>query len=652
MISNVINVLLLIIIIWSYGVTTISILKLDTKYYTICFSAGIPLFVLSTNLLYYTCYLSSEFVFDISLILALASIAMLIYRRKLSRATLFPLFIVVITFILLLIPNIIGGAQYYTLRGNFYDNFIYLSEAVVIKDHPWNYYLNLPYESFPSVTHMKGFEFVFERPAAALGCAMLIQKGEGDLFFLAVAHLAAFWAMQIMPIIFFLKELIIQNKMNIRLRNVLILLISVGWVFGFWGQISNDISVWAQIMIMPVLMAALFCIPDLFYVCDEEIDSPVLKVDNKIFILLILFLSGAIHGYFEGTLVYLAIAGISIFARIISFRIVKLKEIGKLFLIPIISLSVALIPNIKVMSKSIINAFMIGYSRKVDWHLYYDRYWLGYWGEMSNEYISDLKHIPDYVVSFLGYYFVTPNYNINQWIKVVWWGCTLILSIILLCCCIGGIIVAIRFCIRKESDYVISNICICGISGLSIAGITILSDRVWTGGKILLWTSSLFYCMFFSVIYRYLCESKIKKSSINKIIHRIGFMCICGLITINMYFVLFRYISATDDDGIGMYRNYPNCNAEYWKDYFCYDFNTDVIPKDATVSIQYEDEPVYMRYTKLKLWFADVNYTTLGNDLIESEYVDDYNSNKISDGEIILIEDANEKKHGVFRYTK
>ena len=222
------------------------------------------------------------------------------------------------------------------------------------------------------------------------------------------------------------------------------------------------------------------------------------------------------------------------------------------------------------------------------------------------------------------------------------------MAIILLCCCVCGIIVIIRFCIRKESDYVLSNICICGISGLTIASITILSDRVWTGGKVLLWTSSLFYCMFFSIIYRYLCEAKRKNDIINKTIHKMGQVCIYGLIFINMIFVLFRYVSATDDDGIGMYRNYPNCNAEYWKEYFCYDFNTDMIPKHATVSIQYEDEPIYMRYTKLKLWFADINYTTLGSDLYESKYVDDYNQNETTIGEITFVEDENGKKHGMF----
>lgn len=647
MLYNIFSVFLLIIIIWALGVITISFFKIDTKFFKLSFSVGIPIFVLLTNFLYFTCYLSSEFTFIISLILALTSIIVLIYGRKLSFVTLLPLLIVSISFIMLLIPNIIGGAQYYTLRGNFYDNFIYLSEAVTIKDHPWNYYLNLSQESFQSITHSIGYELIHERPAAALGYAMLIHKGKGDLFFLGVAYLAAFWAMQIMPIIFFLQEMIKPNNINIRLRNILIPLISVGWVFGFWGQLSNDICAWSQIMIMPVLMAALFCLPDLFMDCDEGI-----KVNNKIVILLMLFLSGAIHGYFEGTLVFFAIAGLSILAKIVSLRKVKFKEIGKVFLVPIVSLVLALIPNFEIISKSIINLIMIGYSRKVDWHLYYDRYWLGYWGELSNEYISDIKHIPDYIVSFLGYYFVTPKYDVNRWIEVLWWGCTLILAVILLCCCVCGIIVIIRFCIRKESDYILSNICICGISGLAISSITILSDRVWTGGKILLWTSSLFYCMFFSIIYKYLCEAKIKYENINLIIHRMGLACIYGLISINMIFVLFRYVSATDNDGIGMYRNYPNCNAEYWKEYFCYDFNTDMIPKETTVSIQYEDEPIYMRYTKLKLWFADINYITLGSDLYESQYVDDYNQNETAIGEITFVEDENGKKHGMFRHIK
>lgn len=643
MVFNIFNVLLLIIIIWSYGVSTVSILKLDKKFFTISFSVGTSIFVLLSNFLYFTCFISSEVSFVLLIFLAIIAIVFLLHGKILSYETLLPLIIVLVSFFLLLIPNMIGGAQYYTLRGNFYDNFIYLAEAVTIKDHTWNYYLTLPKESFQSVTHSMGYELIFERPAAALGYAMLIQKGKGDLFFLCVAYLAAFWAMQIMPIIFFIQEMIKPNNINIRLRNILIPLISVGWVFGFWGQLSNDICAWSQIMIMPVLMAALFCLPDLFMDCDEG-----MKVNNKIVILLMLFLSGAIHGYFEGTLVFLAIAGLSILAKIVSLRKVKFKEIGKVFLVPIVSLVLALIPNFEIISKSIINLIWIGYSRKVDWHLYYDRYWLGYWGELSNEYISDIKHIPDYIVSFLGYYFVTPKYNVNRWIEIVWWGCTLILAVILLCCCVCGIIVIIRFCIRKESDYVLSNICICGISGLTIASITILSDRVWTGGKVLLWTSSLFYCMFFSIIYRYLCEAKRKNDIINKTIHKMGQVCIYGLIFINMIFVLFRYVSATDDDGIGMYRNYPNCNAEYWKEYFCYDFNTDMIPKHATVSIQYEDEPIYMRYTKLKLWFADINYTTLGSDLYESKYVDDYNQNETTIGEITFVEDENGKKHGMF----
>ena len=77
-----------------------------------------------------------------------------------------------------------------------------------------------------------------------------------------------------------------------------------------------------------------------------------------------------------------------------------------------------------------------------------------------------------------------------------------------------------------------------------------------------------------------------------------------------------------------------------------------MIPKETMVSIQYEDEPIYMRYTKLKLWFADVNYTTLGSDLYESKYVDDYNPNETPVGEIVFVKDEKGKKHGMFRYIE
>ena len=139
MLYNIFSVFLLIIIIWALGVITISLLKIDIKFFTLSFSVGIPIFVLLTNFLYFTCYRSSEFTFIISLILALTSIIVLICGKKLSYVTLLPLLIVSISFILLLIPNIIGWSQYSTLRGNFYDNFIYLSEAVFIKAHTSNY---------------------------------------------------------------------------------------------------------------------------------------------------------------------------------------------------------------------------------------------------------------------------------------------------------------------------------------------------------------------------------------------------------------------------------------------------------------------------------------------------------------------------------
>ena len=141
----------------------------------------------------------------------------------------------------------------------------------------------------------------------------------------------------------------------------------------------------------------------------------------------------------------------------------------------------------------------------------------------------------------------------------------------------------------------------------------------------MIWISSLFYLMFIAVLV----------NGFTKWRNEIGYGCICLLTLLNLSFAAFRFVSTQELDGLGLYRNYPNCPEEYWKTDYVWNFSTVDIPKDSYVQIEC-DGKVYLEYIELKLWFAGIDYCTNDADLYNLANINDWQDEREITGKIVL----------------
>lgn len=153
----------------------------------------------------------------------------------------------------LLAPALVGGSQFSSFRGNWWDHFNYLAGAESISLYRASVIRHVNevlVGADPIVLY--GRPAVAIRPAAVL-VAAVFRAPRADIFAYAYAYLAILLALFGAFVAQFLAYL-----RRISESRAWYYVIAIGVAIGFWGQLLLDTSVWSHIAALPVLAALFF----------------------------------------------------------------------------------------------------------------------------------------------------------------------------------------------------------------------------------------------------------------------------------------------------------------------------------------------------------------------------------------------------------
>ena len=147
--------LLYIGIVWCLGQWTVGYLfgeDREKNAYLLAFPLGFSELTLLSTFLYFTGRFPVQAIRVVWLLLGCASL-IAIFRRSLVKREALMVFIVVLgLWLVMLIPGIIGGDQYYVYRGNCTDQQTYVEETVAMSMHPIGWYESRTREEIEAVS--------------------------------------------------------------------------------------------------------------------------------------------------------------------------------------------------------------------------------------------------------------------------------------------------------------------------------------------------------------------------------------------------------------------------------------------------------------------------------------------------------------------
>ena len=100
------------------------------------FAAGFAEMTVLSTFLYFTCHMSVQLIRIVWLLSGGAALFSLISRKLLTKAGAAVLGCVTGLWLVMLLPGLIGGDQYYVYRGNCSDQQTYVEETVAMSMHP------------------------------------------------------------------------------------------------------------------------------------------------------------------------------------------------------------------------------------------------------------------------------------------------------------------------------------------------------------------------------------------------------------------------------------------------------------------------------------------------------------------------------------
>jgi hypothetical protein len=302
---------------------------------------------------------------------------------------------------LLLAPAICGGTGFALFQGNYIDSFRYLEASIS--------YWKLPYHEISEATSQQLltdglFPFAATnlslRPAITILYAVLVNFAPRQFLGLNYILLIYFQFLSIGVLWLIARRLVPSRPM-------LMLLLSVLIVGGFWGQYIIDINAWSQNAALPLLLLAL-----LLLVCLFSPESLPRKPSFWPPALLAVTLVGAFYLYPEGTLFYLP--GFALAAVVGYCKIKRPLGFGSIFLG--VAISFLLVLAVKQNNVD----FLFGQTRAalddVDWWRYFDLCFLGREGISLTPGLG----VIDAGTAVLGGYMITPDAAVPMALALFW----------------------------------------------------------------------------------------------------------------------------------------------------------------------------------------------------------------------------------------
>jgi hypothetical protein len=559
---------------------------------------GLSVLSIASNFLYFAVGLSTRCIQAITLIAALLCFIVLLYRRP-TRCDLQRCFLMIAVFVVLVLPAYIGGQSYYVFRGNVGDHFNYIDQGLTFYGNRSSHYIDvLPVALIKNEIWVHGLRLLEIRPAVGLVFALFLPNGQGDIHLLAFLYVTVLWALAL-PALCFAWGWLNRGSQSMTVgRKVLLMLVPLGYVVGFWGQYIFDISAWSQIASLPILVAFVFVVADV--ISSSNIESAITPHEMRSKSALAgLLCAGGFLLYPESAVVQYCVMGATFACLFIAHRkLPTLDASVRLAVSCVISLSIAIAPNIRASLFAAIGQIKFGAKpTPPQWSNYFDGYWQGLHG-----YSSSAGRILNFLLAVNGLYFTTPDYSADLSIRFLWIAASLCLAFFCVFCVIKITIVALRDrCVAGFLGVY------CLISFIVIAWLY-MNGAIWSAGKALSYLSPFLYL---AVCFG---AFQVRPNFVRKLadwrgssVYYQGFLI--AFIFLQFYFGIQRIEKSADgamgiglDDGI-----YPSVQRPLKNDYmWTLDFSP--LRQCQGIHISGNPGPVYMEYVKEKLQYAGLPF--------------------------------------------
>lgn len=561
------------------------------------FAVGFAEMTILSTFLYFTCCLPVQAIRVVWLLLGSVSLYVLMRHKYLTKSALAVLGCVVGLWLVMLIPGLIRGDQYYVYRGNCTDQQTYVEETVAMSMHPIGWYESRTNEEIgiASDVLLRGYQWAIrDRPSAGLMIAVLRWNSAGEIYWVVYLYRMFVQAMILSSLVYLFG--VVAGKGEGKKCGLGILAIAAAALYcvGFWGQIQYDIDAVSQMSAIAVLTAltAVF----IQYV-QELVDGRWCSA--KQYMLLVLLASAGLALYLESALVHGALyllAGLLLLLRV--KKKIEWKQWMQLIGIPMLSLLILVVSNYRITS------FLRGQvqssvsAERQSWASYFNRWWQGKYGIDGGRITGPVSKIVNGIVSTSGMYNMTVNYDRYYGVAaLILTGLAAILACLII------------FCLFKpfweKTERPLWILWIIVLAGLVLLTGMCVCKKPWSAGKLLYYISPYLYAFLWIPALQ---PEKWKRWSAKPAV-----LVAAVLLLSNVKMVSDRIFEIRVNPGCtGYLGNYPSDLIPGLKQGAVFSFDTREMEDVDGVRIRnldrVSDYQLYLQYLKVKLTCAEIPF--------------------------------------------
>ncbi|RQH08353.1 hypothetical protein [Paraburkholderia dinghuensis] len=559
---------------------------------------GLGLAGLIGNFLYFGIGLAVHWI-QLLFLCALFPCLVTIFRRGVRRSEWMRLLAVCGVFFLLAAPAYIGGEQYYVFRGNHWDHFNYIDQALTFRDNRYIVYRDVPVDKFLAKdVWVHGLRLINMRPAVGLIFSLTLPENRGNLHLLAFLYVTALWALAFPAVCFAWERILTAYKISEH-RLLLSIVFPLAYVVGFWGQYIFDINAWSQMASLSLQLAFVFAYLGLL----RKLADPPTHHDRSLtsdYIVTGLLAAGAFLYYPENAVMQ---AVLLLASTILWFAITRktppVRAVASFAFVFSTLLLIAVLPNWQATAGFVIGQIKFGSApAPANWATYFDSYWLGLYG--STGYYTK---VINFILAWGGMFFACPNYSAPLWLRGGWIAISTGVAALLLYNLI--ICLLVRFKENREAMF-LKGFVIFGVAILFYIGI---SGAIWSMGRALSYLSPYIFlviCLGWIEVNNKLKITSSRKDIFNGVARRlfVGFFVISQIV-----FGANRLWAARDRNGIG-YDNatYPSIQDISLKIEYLWTVGSGRYSACKGVHLLNYPGAIYFEYFKQKMTYLGVPY--------------------------------------------
>lgn len=635
MIIDFLIALLYILMVWVIGQWTMTqlfsrVLHGDCR--LLSFATGFAELVVLSTFIYFTCKMPVQIIRVIWLALGIMAFIDLLRHHGIHKKDLVIPGMLIALWLILLVPGILGGDQYYVYRGNCTDQQTYVEETVALSMHSIRWYESRTREEIELVSDVlwRGYQWaVKDRPSAGLMIAVMRANPTGEIYWVVYLFRMFVQAMIATSLLYLFGAILHRQEQSTTLQKMIWVLAAGLYCVGLWGQLQYDIDAVSQMSSIAVLTAltAVF-----FQYAQEIVENSIWN--KKLYFLVILLATAGLTIYLESALVHGAIYLVTGILLLLSTK-QKLdrKRIGQLIGIPVIALTGLLCTNYRIVT------FLTGQINssvsdgRQAWANYFNEWWTGKYGIDEGRIKGPISEFANCIVSTSGMYNMTVNYQrYFGLVSIILTGIVALLALLVVFCIIRPL-----FCKIKQTEWLLW---ITTLTGVVIVVAMCVGGKPWSAGKLLYYISPY--------IYTFLCIPVLQIEKCKGIVEKMALCLSIVLLFSNGKMVLEKCNDVRVNWACLGYRGtYPSDMIPGLKMTTDFTFDTEelegidgVVIRDLSMVSDYQ---FYLQYLKVKLTCAGIPWIP-ENDVNYYQDTVEISAKRTLEGNIAILEAVQNEK--------